>query len=43
MDISPGSHEPVRIPLISIEDNPYQVRSSHDESAVAALEAKLNG
>lgn len=41
MDLSPSSHEAVRIPLTSIVDNPYQVRSTYDESAVTALATSI--
>ena len=42
MDISPGSKEPVRVLLADIEDNPYQVRTTYDESHLTALATSIH-
>ncbi len=41
MNISPGSNESVRVLLTDIEDNPFQVRTTYDESTLTALAASI--
>ena len=41
MNISPGSHEPIRVLLTDIEPNPFQVRTTYNESALTALAASI--
>jgi ParB family chromosome partitioning protein len=42
MNISQGSKEPTQVLLASIEDNPYQMRTGYDESALTALAISIH-